>query len=125
MAAGPSELLYYCVQLISPSQAEAWDASVGARHRVIKASEARQQWSRLLNSVFQGKTRVIVEKSGIPVAAVISTGDFDRLVQHEARRAEQFKALEASWRAFEDVNPEDIEREAARAVASARKKLRG
>ena len=39
--------------------------------QVMKASEARAQWSQLLNKVFRSQTRVVVEKSGIPVAAVI------------------------------------------------------
>jgi prevent-host-death family protein len=38
----------------------------------INASAARQHWSELLNRVFKGETRVLVEKSGNRVAAVIS-----------------------------------------------------
>ena len=37
--------------------------------QTLKASEARAQWSQLLNKVFRRQARVIVEKSGIPVAA--------------------------------------------------------
>ncbi len=47
--------------------------------QTIKATEARQQWGQLLNKVFRKETRVIVEKSGIPVAAIISAEDFQRL----------------------------------------------
>jgi prevent-host-death family protein len=34
-----------------------------------------------LGKVFRGETHVIVEKSGIPVAAIISAEDFDRLTK--------------------------------------------
>jgi len=90
----------------------------------IKASEARQHWSELLNKVFRKETRVIVEKSGIPVAAIVSAEDLERLTQLEAQRAERFKALEQSWAAFQDVSPEDVEQEVARAVAAARQRQR-
>jgi len=65
-----------------------------------------------------------VEKSGIPVAAIISNEDLQRLIQVEVQRAEDFKALEESWNAFKDVDPEEIEREVAKAVLEARRQLR-
>src|SRR5918997_1647891 len=84
--------------------------------QTIKASEARQQWSELLNKVFRKEARVIVEKSGIPVAAIISAEDLERLTRLEAERRERFKALEATWEAFNDVPPEELEQEVARAL---------
>lgn len=92
--------------------------------KTMKASEARQQFSQLLNQVFRREARVVVEKSGIPVAAIISTNDLDRLTQLEAQRAERFEALDATREAFEDVPDEELEAEITRAVASARRKLR-
>ncbi|MBI2953484.1 MAG: type II toxin-antitoxin system Phd/YefM family antitoxin [Chloroflexi bacterium] len=92
--------------------------------QTMKASEARQQFSQLLNQVFRRERRVIIEKSGIPVAAIISADDLERFTQLEQQRAERFKALEESWKAFEGVPTEEIEGEVAKAVASARKKRR-
>ncbi len=92
--------------------------------RVLKASEARQNFSQILNEVFRGETRVIVEKSGIPVAAIISAADLRQLEQWEAERARRFKVLEESWQAFKDVPVEEIEAEVGRAVAAARRKAR-
>src|SRR5919199_1019612 len=88
--------------------------------QTINASQARQQWSELLDKVFRRETRVIVEKSGIPVAAVISAEDLDRLTKLEDARRERFKALEETWAAFKDVPPEEIEREVARALDQVR-----
>lgn len=92
--------------------------------QTIKASEARQTFSQLLNRVFRGEVRVVVEKSGIPVAAIISARDLEWLNQLERQRAERFKALGQSWEAFKDVSPQDVERDVAQAVAHARKKRR-
>ena len=92
--------------------------------QTIKASEARKQWSQLINGVFRGESRIIIERSGLPVAAIISAADLDRLTQLEARRKERFKSLEDTWEAFKDVSPEEIEREVARAIAEVRQKRR-
>ena len=92
--------------------------------QTMKASEARQQFSQLLNQVFRRETRVIVEKSGIPVAAIISAQDLERFSRSEAEREQQFKILDEIGEAFKDVPDEELEREVARAVAEARAKLR-
>lgn len=92
--------------------------------QTMKASEAREQFSRLLSKVFRRETRVLVEKSGIPVAAIISPDDLNRLNLIEEERAERFRALDESWKAFEGAPVEDVEVEVAKAVASARKKQR-
>ena len=88
--------------------------------RTVKASEARQQWSQLLNSVFRREARVVVEKSGIPVAALISIPDLEWLERFQERRARDFAILEGSQAAFKDVPPDEIEREVAKAIAEVR-----
>ena len=92
--------------------------------QTMKASQVRQEWSKLLNTVFRGKTRVVVEKSGIPVAAIISAEDLERLKQFEAQRAERLTVLQDSWAAFKEEDPETIEREVAQAVAEVREERR-
>ena len=90
----------------------------------IKASEARQNWSELLNRVFKGETRLIVEKSGIPVAAVISAADFEWFRRIEARYQQRSKLLEETRAAFADVSDEEFETELARALAEVRAEQR-
>lgn len=90
----------------------------------IKASDVRSNWSDVLNRVFHGEARVIVEKSGIPVAAVISTRDLERLTRFEAARAEAFRPLFETGDAFQDVPMEELEREVARALHEARRARR-
>jgi prevent-host-death family protein len=92
--------------------------------QTMKASQARQEFSQLLNKVFRRETRVVVEKSGIPVAAIISAEDLERLQQLEEQRRQHFAAIEAVGAAFRDVPDEQLEREVARAVSEARAKQR-
>ncbi|MDP9371376.1 MAG: type II toxin-antitoxin system prevent-host-death family antitoxin [Chloroflexota bacterium] len=61
---------------------------------MVKASEARQQWSQLLNWVFRKGTHMIVEKSGIPVAAIVSADDLRRPERLEAERAADLAILD-------------------------------
>src|SRR3972149_4401694 len=89
-----------------------------------KAAEARQQFSQLLNKVFKRETRVLIQKSGIPVAALISAQDLARFPRLEAVWDEPFKALDAARVAFEDAPDEELEREVAKALTSARAKRR-
>ena len=69
----------------------------------------------------------MVEKSGIPVAGIVSIQDLerlDRLDRERAERAERFKVLEEFAAGFADQSPEEIERETARAIAEVRAERR-
>src|SRR3989344_8235512 len=92
--------------------------------QVMKASEVRAQWSQLLNKVFRSKTRVVVEKSGIPVAAVISAEDLRRFTQLEEQRARRFEVLDRIGEAFKDVPEKEIDREVRRAINEVRAEKR-
>ncbi len=92
--------------------------------KTIKASVARQQFSQLLNEIFRGESRVVVEKSGIPVAAIISASDFKRLARLEAERNKDFAILDEMREAFKGVPAEEIEREVAHAINQVRKENR-
>jgi prevent-host-death family protein len=92
--------------------------------KTIKASVAGQQFSQLLNDVFRGENRVVVEKSGIPVAVIISAEGFKRLTLLEAERNKDFAILDELRDAFKDVPAEEIEREVARALSEVRKENR-
>lgn len=88
--------------------------------QTLKASDVRAQWSQLLNKVFRNQTRVIVEKSGIPVAAVISAQDLTRLTQLEEQRKERFSVIDRMREAFKDVPTEKIEKEVSKAIKQVR-----
>jgi prevent-host-death family protein len=83
----------------------------------MKISDVRSQLNQLVNRVYRKETRVIVEKSGIPVAGIVSAEDLRRLKQLDEDREDQFKTIDEMREAFKDVPPEEIEREAARDMA--------
>lgn len=90
----------------------------------IKASEARQQWSALLNEVFRQEKRVVIEKNGTPVMALISADDFRSFQNYDRRQRERLRILEQMNEPFKDVTTEEIEREVARAIQEVREESR-
>jgi prevent-host-death family protein len=92
--------------------------------QTMKISEVKQQLNRLVNQVYRRETRVMVEKSGIPVAGIVSAEDLRRLDRLDRERAERFKVLEEFGEAFKDVPVDELEREAARALAEVRAERR-
>jgi len=52
----------------------------------IPVSQARQKLGELVNEVYKRHVRVVVEKSGIPVVAVVSLADFERWVRLDRER---------------------------------------
>ena len=92
--------------------------------QTMKISEVKQQLNRLVNQVYRCETRVMVEKSGIPVAGIVSAEDLRRLDRLDRERAERFKILEEFGEAFKDVPAEELEQEVARALAEVRAERR-
>jgi prevent-host-death family protein len=88
--------------------------------QTITASTARQEWSKILNKVFREETRIVVEKSGIPVAAIIPAEDLKRLDQLEKERAERFRILDKVKVAFRDIPEAEIEKETDKALSRVR-----
>lgn len=89
----------------------------------IAASDARQHFAKLLNRVFRERTRIVVEKSGIPVAVLVPTEDLERLNRFDRERAERFALLDEMREPFRDVPPEEIEREVDQALAEVRAEM--
>lgn len=95
--------------------------------QTLKISEVKARLSSLVNDVYRKEARVLVEKSGIPVAALVSAEDLVRLARLDAEQAERerrFAVVDRMRAAFADVPPEELEREAARSVAAARRHRR-
>jgi len=88
--------------------------------QTIKASEARAQWGQLLNAVFRRQKRIVVEKGGIPVAALVSAEDLQRLRRWEEEQTRRFEALQRVREPFRDTPPEEIEREVRNAITALR-----
>jgi prevent-host-death family protein len=91
--------------------------------KTVQASEARQRLPDLLNRVYQGKTRIVVERSGIPVAAIVTVDELRQLETLDQQREELWAVMQRMSEAFKDVPQEELEQEVNRAVAQARKEL--
>jgi prevent-host-death family protein len=76
--------------------------------QTINASEARQSWGQLLNEVGRGRTRVLVEKLGIPVAAIVSAGDLEQLTEFEEQERAAFALIERVRARNADQDPEAV-----------------
>src|SRR5215204_3864809 len=83
----------------------------------VAASRARQDWSQLLERVQSGRVRILVEKSGVPVAALIAPED---LARFEKIEAELDAALARMRAAFADLTDEQIEQDIADVIAEVR-----
>jgi prevent-host-death family protein len=93
--------------------------------KTMQASQVREQWSSVINSVYKGETRILVEKSGIPVVGVVSAADLERLQRLDEEQAADLATLERiSQKAFAGVPPEEVEREVDKAVAEVRAEMR-
>jgi prevent-host-death family protein len=85
--------------------------------QTMKISEVKNTLSNLVNKVYRKETRVLVEKSGIPVAAIISADDLKRFAQLEREQEERFAVIDRVRDAFKDVPAEEIEAETDRIIA--------
>lgn len=88
--------------------------------QVMKASDVRQNWSQLLNKVFRDQTRVVVEKSGIPVAAVISAEELERFIRLEEQIERNFAVLDEVGEKFKEISAQEIEQEVNKALSKIR-----
>jgi hypothetical protein len=70
-----------------------------------------------VNAVYRKERRVLVEKSGIPVAAIIAADDLERFAQLEREREERCAEIDRVRDAFKDVPAEKIEAETDRNIA--------
>lgn len=93
-------------------------------NETLNATDVRTHWSQVLFDVFNRKSRVLVQKGGIPVAAIISVDDLKRFQRVERERAARFKVIAEGWEAFRNVDLGDVDAEVAKAVAEARADLR-
>jgi len=51
--------------------------SIMKEQQMMKSSEVREHWSEVINLVSRDQMRVIVEKSGTPVAGLVSPEDME------------------------------------------------
>ena len=85
--------------------------------QTMKISDVKTQLSGLVNEVYRKEKRILVEKAGIPVAAIISAADLERFAQLEQERAQRFQVIDRVRDAFQDVPAAEIEQATDRILA--------
>ena len=94
----------------------------------MKFTDARAHLSEIFNRVAKEETRILVEKNGVPVGAIISARDLDRLKRFDQERAKEREELMAALKevgeSFKDAPQEELEREIASAIEESRIELR-
>jgi hypothetical protein len=92
--------------------------------QTMKLSDVEACLSSLVDAISRQQTRILIETDGVPVAALISIEDLQQLVILDEERAERWQILEAMRAPFRGVPTEEIEREAAKAIAEVRAERR-
>ncbi|MGI8963095.1 MAG: hypothetical protein ACR2GI_01165 [Thermomicrobiales bacterium] len=90
----------------------------------MNVSETRKQLSGALNRVHRRETRVVVEKSGIAVGALVSMDDLARLSSIDEDRRRLFEVMANIAKGFEGVSEDELEREVEKAVAEVKAERR-
>lgn len=85
--------------------------------RSLNISVVKNTLSQVVNDVYRTDARVLVEKSGIPVAAIISADDLARFARLEQERDERFAVIDRARAAFADVPADEIEQATDRIIA--------
>jgi prevent-host-death family protein len=91
------------------------------RDQTVSASEARQQLAELVTRAYRDGTRTMIERSGIPVAAIVSAGDVQRLLADDERRTEALAAFTRISERFADVADDELDRQVDLAVQEVRR----
>lgn len=85
-------------------------------NRRMTATEVRQHFSDVVNSVARGEGRVIVEKNGSPAVAIVPLGEFAALntpsdPEREAELARRRDAVAELRALFADVDPDEFQKD--------------
>jgi prevent-host-death family protein len=83
----------------------------------MSVSEARKHFSDVVTRSMRGEGRVIVEKSGTPVGAIVSIDDLHRLEELDREWAEIEEVFKRTQAGFRGTSPEVLEQEIEKAIA--------
>lgn len=87
--------------------------------KVIPAVEARVHLGEIMKRSFKKGERFIVEKTGIPMIAILSADEYIRFIQE---REEQFKIFDKIRSKVPDVPVKEVEKDVTKAIQAVRGK---
>ena len=83
----------------------------------MSVSEARKHFSDVVTRPLRGKGRVIVEKSGTPVGAIVSIEDVRKLEELDREWAEIEDVFRRTQAGFRGTSHEELEQQIEKAIA--------
>lgn len=89
--------------------------------RTVTISDAKRELSSLVEAVRRNGARVIMERDGVPVAALVAADDLARLEELDRKWEEHTRAMERFSEAFAEIPTEEAEAEIARIIADIRR----
>ncbi len=89
--------------------------------QTLTISDIKNRLSQLVDEVSRKETRSLLERDGIPVAALVSVDDLARLQRPDREWDERTRAMERFSAAFADIPTEEVEAEIARIIAENRR----
>jgi prevent-host-death family protein len=84
----------------------------------VSVVEARNKLSDLLGQIYYGNTEVLIQKTGKPVAVLISVGDYNR---YKESRDYFFEMIAKNRRANKRLKSGKIKKDIEEAIAAVRK----
>jgi prevent-host-death family protein len=90
----------------------------------IELDIAEQDLADLVDRVVDFRSRLVLTRNGRTVAALVPVVDLERLERDDAQWEEDMAVFHEIGKAFADVDPEEIERETAKALAEVRAEMR-
>lgn len=89
--------------------------------KVIPAVEARVHFGDVMRQAVQDGTHFIVQKSGMPMVAIVDAREYARMVDE---REERFRVLDRVRGKAQTASPAEVERDVAAAVEAVREHRR-
>ena len=89
--------------------------------KTIPALEARTQFGQIMKDVQGGRVRVLVEKSGVPMVAIISADEFRKGI---AEREARFEVVDRIRRRAPLVPDREVEQDVRAALKHVRRRRR-
>jgi len=86
----------------------------------MSESDARQRYSEILERVSQDEDRIIIEKDGVPVAAIVPLSVLQADEERERARQQALASLREVQAAFAGIPEDELERELEQALAEAK-----
>jgi prevent-host-death family protein len=86
----------------------------------MNAEDSRKQFSEILNRVQRDNERIIVEKDGVPVAAIVPMSVLQADEERERARQQALTSLQEVQAAFAGIPEDELERELEMALTEAK-----